>query len=115
MELQSIKDRIPDYAKDLRLNLDAVLNRSSLTPVQANGAALAAAFAAKSAPLIAALREGDMLTLDVPSRRIAVDLTDQELQARMQQWQPPAPRYTHGVMAKYARLVSSASEGACTG
>ncbi len=64
---------------------------------------------------IAALREGDMLTLDVPSRRIEVDLTDQQLQARLQQWQPPAPRYTHGVMAKYARLVSSASEGACTG
>src|SRR5438105_4081076 len=64
---------------------------------------------------IAALREGDMLTLDVPGRRIEVDLTDQELQARLQQWQPPAPRYTHGVMAKYARLVSSASEGACTG
>lgn len=56
--LQSIKDRIPDYAKDLRLNLDAVLNRSSLTPAQASGAALAAAFAAKSAPLIAALRDG---------------------------------------------------------
>jgi dihydroxy-acid dehydratase len=64
---------------------------------------------------IAALREGDMLTLDVPNRRIAVDLTDQELQARLQQWQPPGPRYTHGVMAKYTRLVSSASEGACTG
>jgi dihydroxy-acid dehydratase len=64
---------------------------------------------------IAALREGDMLTLDVPSRRIEVDLTDQELRARLQQWQPPVPRYTHGVMAKYARLVSSASEGACTG
>jgi dihydroxy-acid dehydratase len=64
---------------------------------------------------IAALREGDMLTLDVPSRRLAVDVTDQELQARLQQWQPPVPRYTHGVMAKYARLVSSASEGACTG
>ncbi|HEY2970791.1 MAG TPA: carboxymuconolactone decarboxylase family protein [Casimicrobiaceae bacterium] len=56
--LQSIKDRIPDYAKDLRLNLDAVLNRSSLTPAQANGAALAAAFAAKSASLVAALRDG---------------------------------------------------------
>ena len=56
-----------------------------------------------------------MLTLDVASRRIEVDLTDQELQARLQQWQPPTPRYTHGVMAKYARLVSSASEGACTG
>ena len=64
---------------------------------------------------IAAVREGDILTLDVPSRRIAVDLTEQELQARLQQWQPPAPRYTHGVMAKYVRLVSSASEGACTG
>ncbi|MDQ2962978.1 MAG: carboxymuconolactone decarboxylase family protein [Pseudomonadota bacterium] len=56
--LQSIKDRIPDYAKDVRLNFDAVLNRSSLTPAQANGAALAAAFAAKSAPLVAALRDG---------------------------------------------------------
>ena len=60
MELQSIKDRIPDYAKDLRLNLDAVLNRSSLTPVQAGGAALAAAFAAKSPPLVAALRDGGL-------------------------------------------------------
>jgi alkyl hydroperoxide reductase subunit D len=59
--LQSIKDRIPDYAKDLRLNLDAVLNRSSLTPALANGAALAAAFAAKSAPLTAALRDSGAL------------------------------------------------------
>jgi len=58
--LQSIKDRIPDYAKDLRLNLDAVLNRSSLTPAQANAAALAAAFAAKSPPLVAALRDGGL-------------------------------------------------------
>ena len=43
MELQSIKDRIPDYAKDLRLNLDAVLSRSSLTPAQAQAALTAAA------------------------------------------------------------------------
>jgi dihydroxy-acid dehydratase len=64
---------------------------------------------------IAALREGDMITLDVPNRRLEVELTDQELRARLQQWQAPAPRYTHGVMAKYARLVASASEGACTG
>jgi len=64
---------------------------------------------------IAALREGDMITLDVPNRRIEAELTDQELQTRLQQWQPPAPRYTHGVMAKYARMVASASEGACTG
>lgn len=64
---------------------------------------------------IAALREGDMIRLDVPNRRLEVELTEQELRARLQQWQPPAPRYTHGVMAKYARLVASASEGACTG
>ena len=64
---------------------------------------------------IAALREGDIITLDVPNRRLEVELTDQELQTRLQQWQPPAPRYTHGVMAKYARMVASASEGACTG
>ena len=64
---------------------------------------------------IAAVREGDMITLDVPNRRLEVEVTDQALRARLQQWQPPAPRYTHGVMAKYARLVSSASEGACTG
>ena len=56
--LQAIKDRIPDYAKDLRLNFDAVLGRSSLTPQHAAGAALAAAFAAKSPRLVAALREG---------------------------------------------------------
>ena len=67
MELQSIKDRIPDYAKDLRLNLDAVLNRSSLTPEQASGAALAAAFAAKSAPLVAALLSPTVLA----KRRLA--------------------------------------------
>lgn len=59
--LQSIKDRIPDYAKDLRLNFDAVLHRSSLTPAQAAGAALAAAFAAKSAPLVEALRAAALL------------------------------------------------------
>ena len=61
MELQSLKERIPDYAKDLRLNLDAVLDRSSLTPAEAAGAALAAAFAAKSALLVAALRDGPAL------------------------------------------------------
>jgi lipoyl-dependent peroxiredoxin subunit D len=59
--LQSIKDRIPDYAKDLRLNLDAVLLRSSLTPADAAGAALAAAFAAKAPELVEALRGHDAL------------------------------------------------------
>jgi dihydroxy-acid dehydratase len=63
---------------------------------------------------IAALREGDIIILDIPSRKLAVDLSDQELHTRLQQWQAPEPRYTTGVMAKYVRLVSSASQGACT-
>ena len=54
--LDAIKDRIPDYAKDIRLNLDAVVSRSSLPPEDALGVALAAAFATQSQPLIEAFR-----------------------------------------------------------
>ena len=46
---------------------------------------------------------------------LSVELSDDELQKRKAQWKAPAPRYTTGVMAKYARLVSSASQGAVTG
>jgi dihydroxy-acid dehydratase len=60
---------------------------------------------------IALLREGDIITLDVKARRMDVDA---KLDERRAQWKPPAPRYTSGVMAKYARLVTSASEGAIT-
>ena len=55
--LQSLKDRIPDYAKDIRLNLDAVVSRSSLAPEDALGVALAAAFAARSQPLVQAFSD----------------------------------------------------------
>jgi len=54
--LATLKERMPDYAKDIRLNLDAVIARSSLAPEDALGVALAAAFAAKSAPLVEAFR-----------------------------------------------------------
>lgn len=54
--LASLKEQIPDYAKDIRLNLDGVIARSSLAPEDALGVALAAAFAAKSRPLVDALR-----------------------------------------------------------
>lgn len=54
--LNAIKDRIPDYARDVRLNLDAVINRSSLPANEALGTALAAAFAAGSKPLVDAIR-----------------------------------------------------------
>jgi dihydroxy-acid dehydratase len=63
---------------------------------------------------IAALREGDMVVIDVEGRRLDVELTDAEIAARLSDWTEPAPRYTSGVFAKYASLVSSASEGAIT-
>jgi len=64
---------------------------------------------------IAALREGDTIVFDIPNRRIDIELPEPELAARLKAWKAPAPRYTSGVMAKYARLVSSAAEGAITG
>jgi dihydroxy-acid dehydratase len=60
---------------------------------------------------IALVRDGDMITLDVKARRLDVDA---DLSARKSGWKAPAPHYTTGVMAKYARLVGSASEGAVT-
>jgi dihydroxy-acid dehydratase len=69
--------------------------------------------AVRGGPL-AALREGDMVTVDVAGRELRVELSDDELEARLRDWAPPPPRYTSGVYAKYAALVSSASEGAVT-
>jgi dihydroxy-acid dehydratase len=64
---------------------------------------------------IAALREGDTIVFDIPNRRLDVELTGDEIAKRLKAWAPPAPRYTSGVMSKYARLVSSAAHGAVTG
>ena len=63
---------------------------------------------------IAALREGDTVVLDVEKRELNVELTDDEIAERMRGWTPPPPNYTTGVLAKYAALVQSASEGAIT-
>ena len=70
--------------------------------------------AAKGGP-IAILEEGDTVVIDAVNRRLDVELSDAEIQARLEKWHPPQPRYTRGVMAKYANAVSSASEGAVTG
>ncbi len=64
---------------------------------------------------IAALRDGDTVTFDISNRTLSVDLPDAELETRLAHWTEPEPRYKTGVMAKYAALVSSASEGAITG
>ena len=64
---------------------------------------------------IAALRNGDTVVIDITKRRIDVELPPAELRKRLKAVKHPKPRYTWGVMAKYTRLVSSASEGAVTG
>lgn len=63
---------------------------------------------------IAALQEGDIIVFDIEARRLDVELPDAKIAARLANWKEPAPRYTAGVFAKYAALVSSASEGAIT-
>jgi dihydroxy-acid dehydratase len=63
---------------------------------------------------IAALRDGDTIEFDVEARELRVLLSDDEIAARLAHWTPPEPMYDHGVFAKYAALVSSASEGAVT-
>jgi dihydroxy-acid dehydratase len=63
---------------------------------------------------IAAVRDGDSIVFDIKARRLDVEISEEEMNARLRQWTAPAPRYTTGVMAKYAKLVSSASQGAVT-
>ena len=63
---------------------------------------------------IAALQTGDMVVIDVEARELRVELSDDEIAARLRDWTPPEPHYRSGVFAKYAHLVSSASEGAVT-
>jgi dihydroxy-acid dehydratase len=69
--------------------------------------------AARGGPL-AALEDGDPIVIDVEAREVRVELSADELEARLRGWEPRAPRYAAGVFAKYAALVSSASEGAVT-
>ena len=64
---------------------------------------------------IAALQDGDIVTLDVPNRRLDVSLSDDEIAERLAAWTPPTPTHTTGALGKYARLVGSASMGAVTG
>jgi dihydroxy-acid dehydratase len=63
---------------------------------------------------IALIQEGDSITIDAEARLLQLNVPDEELARRRAAWQPPAPRYTRGVLAKYARLVSSSSLGAVT-
>jgi dihydroxy-acid dehydratase len=69
--------------------------------------------AALGGPL-AVVKNGDGITIDTVKRAITLDVTDEELRKRLAKWKAPAPRYSRGVLAKYARTVKSASLGAVT-
>ena len=63
---------------------------------------------------IAAVREGDTISINIPNRRLDLQLPADEVQRRLKEWRAPAPRYTEGVFAKYVASVTSAAEGAVT-
>ena len=63
---------------------------------------------------IALVEEGDSITIDAPARLLQINISDTELASRRAKWQPRPPRYTKGILAKYAKLVSSSSVGAVT-
>ncbi|CAN5787626.1 dihydroxy-acid dehydratase [soil metagenome] len=63
---------------------------------------------------IAAIHEGDVIVMDIENRRLDVELSDEVIASRLASWTAPAPRYTSGVLAKYAALVTQANEGAVT-
>ena len=63
---------------------------------------------------ISLVQEGDSITIDAPARLLQLNVSEHELDRRRAAWKPPAPRYTRGVLAKYAKLVSSSSFGAVT-
>ena len=63
---------------------------------------------------IAIIQDGDRISINAESKTVTVDLSEDEIQSRLKNWRAPAPRYTRGVLAKYAKSVSSASLGAVT-
>jgi dihydroxy-acid dehydratase len=63
---------------------------------------------------LAIVQNGDQITIDAETRQLTLHVNEHEIARRLEQWQQPAPRYTRGVLAKYAKLVSSASLGAVT-
>lgn len=62
--------------------------------------------------VIAILRDGDRIRINIPDRRIDVLLSDKEIEERLSKWKPPIPRITKGYLSRYARMVSSAGKGA---
>jgi dihydroxy-acid dehydratase len=64
---------------------------------------------------IAAINEGDTIEIDIPGKRITLKVSEEEIQNRLERWTPPAPKITGGYLARYAKMVSSAAQGAVLG
>ena len=63
---------------------------------------------------LAIVKNGDPISIDATTRKLTLGIPDSEITARLAKWKQPKPRYTKGVLAKYAKLVNTASEGAVT-
>ena len=61
---------------------------------------------------MAIVQDGDLITVDIPDRRLHLHVSDEEIQSRLGTWQRPAPRFKKGYLALYARLAESADKGA---
>jgi len=61
---------------------------------------------------IALIRDGDIIEIDIPTRKINVDLSEEEMARRREQWRPPEPKVTHGWLAHFAKYATSADKGA---
>ena len=61
---------------------------------------------------IGLIREGDIVEIDIPNNKLAVQLSDNELAERKKDWAPPAPRFTTGWLSRYAKMATNASNGA---
>jgi dihydroxy-acid dehydratase len=72
-------------------------------------------FASSSKSILAIVRDGDTIVIDVDARKLDIEISEQTMAQRFAEWTCPEPRYTTGVFAKYVKLVSSASQGAVTG
>ena len=61
---------------------------------------------------MAIVREGDTISIDIPGKKLILEISDNEIKNRLAKWSPPEPKIKHGYMARYSRLVSSANKGA---
>ena len=61
---------------------------------------------------IAIIREGDIISIDIPEKKLSLKVSNDEIKNRLAKWSPPEPKIKHGYMARYSRMVSSANKGA---